>query len=161
MTKDGQPLEDIFHWEKNFLYFISNWIRQKVPVEVVKPSQFCCRHKVLKKLSSPPLCFGQTTANHHPTPHCGLTLIGDQKQTIIQAYTSPGKIAKASYTVKSHLTRPQTLTAVKVSKQQPPSPVLLTHKSELELSLDCLAKQALMASPLNFEGRKFKLTTNV
>ena len=29
---------------------------------------------------------------------------------------------KACYTVKSHLTRPQTLTAVKVSKQQPPQP---------------------------------------
>ena len=45
----------------------------------------------------------------------------------------------------------QTLTAVKVSKQQPPSPVLLTHKSELKLSLGCLAKQALTANPLNFE----------
>ena len=116
---------------------ISNWICQKVAEEIVKPSQFCCRHKVKKKLPSPPLCFGQTTANHHHTPHCGLTLIGDQKQT--------------SYTVKSHLTTPQTLTAVKVSKQQPPSPVLLTHNSELELSLGCLAKQALTASPLNFE----------
>ena len=124
---------------------------QKVPAEIVKTSQFCYRHKVKKKLLSPPLCFGQTTANHHPTPHCGFTLTGDQKQTIIQAYTSPGKIAKASYTGKSHLTRPQTLTAVKVSKQQPPSPVLLTHNSELELSLGCLAKQALTASPLNFE----------
>ena len=113
--------------------------------------------KVSKQQPFPPLCFGQTTANHHPTPHCGFTLIGDQKQTIIQAYTStsPGKIAKASYTVKSHLTRPQTLTAVKVSKQQPPppppSPVLLTHTSELELSLGCLAKQALTTSSLNFE----------
>ena len=29
---------------------------------------------------------------------------------------------KARYTVKSPLTRPQTLTAVKVSKQQPPQP---------------------------------------
>ena len=29
---------------------------------------------------------------------------------------------KACYTVKSHLTRPQTLTAVKVSKEQPPQP---------------------------------------
>ena len=84
----------------------------------MKTSQFCCGHKFKKTLLSPPLCFGQTTANHHPTPHCGLTLIGDQKQTIIQAYNSPGKIAKASYTVKSHLKRPQTLTAVKVSKQQ-------------------------------------------
>ena len=108
----------------------------------MKPSQFCCRHKVLKKLPSPPLCFGQTTANHHPTPHCGLTLIGAQRQTITQAYTSPGKIVKASYTVKFHLTRPQTLTAV--------SPVLLTHNSELELSLGCLAKLALTANPLNF-----------
>ena len=58
---------------------------------------------------------------------------------------------KACYSVKSDLTRPQTLTAVKVSKQQPPSPVLLTHNSELELSLGCLAKQALTASPLNFK----------
>ena len=127
-------------------------------MEIVKTSQYCCCHKVKKKLPFPPLCFGQTTANHQPTPQCGFTLIGDQKQTIIQAYTStsPGKIAKASYTVKSHLTRPQTLTAVKVSKQQPPpppppSPVLLTHTSELELSLGCLAKQALTASSLNFE----------
>ena len=76
---------------------------------------------IKKKLPSPPLCFGQTTANHHPTPHCGFTLIGNQKKTIIQAYTRPGKNAKASYSVKSHL-RPQTLTAVKVSKQQPPPP---------------------------------------
>ena len=78
--------------------------------------------KFKKKLPSPPLYFGQTTANHHPTPNCRFTLIGDQKQTIIQAYASPGKIAKASYSVKSHLTRPQTLIAVKVSKQQPPQP---------------------------------------
>ena len=34
-----------------------------------------------------------------------------------------GKLSmKACYTVKSHLTRPQTLTAVKVSKEQPPQP---------------------------------------
>ena len=62
---------------------LSNWICQKVPEEIVKPSQFCCRHKVKKKLPFPPPCFGQTTANHHPTPHCGLTLIGNQRQTII------------------------------------------------------------------------------
>ena len=64
-----------------------------------------------------------------------------------------GKLSmKACYTVKSHLTRPQTLTAVKVSKEQPPPcPVLLTHHSELALSLGCLAKQALTASPLHFE----------
>ena len=122
----------------------------------MKRSQFCCRHKVKEKLPSPPLYFGQTTANHPATPQYGFTLIGDQKQTIIQAYTSPGKIAKESYAVVSHLTRPQTLTAVKVSKQQPPppppaspSPVLLTHNSEL--SPGCLAKQALTASSLNFE----------
>ena len=65
-----------------------------------------------KSLPSPPLCFGHTTANHPPTAHCVFTLIGDQKQTIIQAHSSPGKIAKASYTsqiVKSHLMRPHIL----------------------------------------------------
>ena len=73
--------------------YISNWICQKVAAEIVKTSQFCCRHKLKEKLPSPPLCFGQTTANHPPTPQCGFTLIGDQKQTIIQAYTGAGKIA--------------------------------------------------------------------
>ena len=52
-----------------------------------------------KSLPSPPLCFGHTTANHPPTAHCWFTLFGDQKQTIIQAHSSAGKIAKASYTV--------------------------------------------------------------
>ena len=103
----------------------------------------------------PPLCFSQTTANHPPTAHCGFTLIGNQKQTIIQAYTRPGKTAKASYTVKTHLMELETLTAVKVSKQEPPLPCAFDRKLRLthpllELSLGCLAKQALTASPLNF-----------
>ena len=50
-------------------------------------------HKLKEKLPSPPLCFGHTTANHLPTAQCGLTLIGDQKQIIIQLYTGAGKIA--------------------------------------------------------------------
>ena len=70
-----------------------------------------------------PVLIAHTTANHPATAHCGLTLIGaDQRQTIIQAYTRPEKIAKASDTVNSHLMRPQTLTTVKVSTQPPPPP---------------------------------------
>ena len=46
-----------------------------------------------KRLSTPPLCFGRTTATHRPTAHYSLTLTGDQKQTYIQACTGPGKIA--------------------------------------------------------------------
>ena len=115
------------------LVHISNWICQKVPAEIVKTCKFCCRHKV-QMPPSPPLCFGHTTANHPPTAHCGFTLISDQKQTIIQAYTRLGKIAKASYTVKSHLTRSHTLTAVSLKAATPPSPspspMLLTHNSE-------------------------------
>ena len=98
----------------------------------------------------------QLPCNHPPTTHCGFTLIGDQNQTIIQAYTSPEKIAKASYTVKSHLTRPHTIFAVKVSKQQPSQPCAFdtqlraTHLL-LKLSLGCLEMQTLTASPLHFE----------
>ena len=40
---------------------------------------------------------------------------------------------------------------LKSKSSNPPSRVLLTHNSQLELSLGCLAKQALTASPLNFE----------
>ena len=98
---------------------ISKWIGQRVPAEIVKTTKFCCRHKVRKPPSSP-LCFGHTAANHPTTSHFGFTLIGDQRQTIIQAYTSPGNIAKASHTVQSHSTRPHTLTTVKVSKQLRP-----------------------------------------
>ena len=65
-----------------FSIYISNWICQKVPAEIVKTSKFCYRHKV-QEPPSPPLCFSHTTANHSPTAHCGFTLIGDQKQTFI------------------------------------------------------------------------------
>ena len=106
--------------------------------------------KLNKKVPSPPLCFGQTTANHHPTPHCGLTLIGDQKQTIIQAYTSPGKIAKASYTVKSHLTRPQTLTPVKVSKQQPRQPCAFDRQLRVRTVPGLFGKAGLDGKPPQF-----------
>ena len=68
------------------------------------------------------------------------------KAIIIQLYTGAGKIAnEGTLYCKISLNE---LTAVKVN---PPSPVLLTHNSELELSLGCLAKQALTASPLHFE----------
>ena len=131
--------------------YISNCISQKVPAEIVETTKLCCSHKV-QKPASPPLCFAHTTANHPATAHCGLTLIGDQKQTIMQAYTRPGKIAMASYTVNSHLTRPQT-------QRNHPQPcafdtqLRVTHPL-LELSLGCLAKQVLTASPLNFERSK-------
>ena len=68
---------------------ISDWICQNMPAEILKTSKFCCRHRV-QKPPCPPLCFGHTTANHQPTAHSGFILI-DQKQTIIQACTSPGK----------------------------------------------------------------------
>ena len=38
-----------------------------------------------KKPPTPPLCLGHRAANQPPTAHCGTTLTGDQKQTIIQA----------------------------------------------------------------------------
>ena len=77
----GSPIKCVkYAWE-----YISHWICQKVPAESVRTSQFCYRHKLQEKLPSPPLCFGQTTNNHLPTPQCGFTLIGDQKQTIIEA----------------------------------------------------------------------------
>ena len=103
---------------------MSKWICQKVATEIVKTSQFCYRHKLKEKLPSPPLCFGHTTANHLPTPQCGFTLIGDQKQIIIQLYTGAGKIANEGMLhCKISLNKAtQTLTAVKVSKQQLPQP---------------------------------------
>ena len=85
--------------------------------------------------------------------HWGFTLIGDQKQTIIHAHTSPGKIAKPSYTVNAILTRPHTLTAVRVSKQQTPQPrasdtqLRATHPL-LVLSLGCLEMRRAQAKTL-------------
>ena len=134
--------------------------------EIVKTGKFCSRHK-LEKLSLPTHVLWSQTANHPPTAHCGFTLIGDQKQTIIQAYTSPGKIAKASYTVRSHSTRSHTITAVKVSKQQPSQPCAFdtqlraTHPL-LELSLGCLEMQALTATmrPCSSENLNGHLLAN-
>ena len=122
--------------------------------EIVKTSQFCCRHKLKEKLPSPPLCFGQTTANHPPTPQCGFTLIGDQKQTIIHAYTGAGKIANEGMLhckiVKSYLTRPQTLTAVKVSKQQPPQPCAFDTQLRVRTVPGLLGKAGLDGKPPQF-----------
>ena len=61
--------------------YLTNWICQKVPAEMVKTSQFCCRDKVQKAT----LHLGLTVANQPPTAHCGTTVTGDQKQTINQA----------------------------------------------------------------------------
>ena len=58
---------------------------------------------------------------------------------------------KACYSVKSDLTRPQFLTAVKSQKQQPPQPCAFDTQLTVRTVPGLLAKQALMASPLNFE----------
>ena len=87
-----------------------------------------------KNLPTPPLCFSHTLANHPPTAHSGLTLIGDEKQTIIQAYTRPGKIPKPSCTVKSYSSRPHSLNAFKVSKQPSPSPLCFWHTTQSQPS---------------------------
>ena len=51
---------------------------------------------------------------------------------------------KACYTVKSHLTRPQTLTAVKVSKEQPPQPCAFDTPLRARLEL---GQKHLFATP--------------
>ena len=94
----------------------------------------------------------------HPL-HSGFTLIGDRKQTIIQAHTSPGKIAKASYTVDCNVSLNEAAYSNCIQSMEtttlPDSPVLLTQLSAtyllLELSLGCLEMQALTASTLQFE----------
>ena len=65
--------------------YISNWICQKVAAGIVKTSQFCCHHEVQKVTLPSPVLWSHSCPNHPPTAHCGFTLIGDQKQTIIQA----------------------------------------------------------------------------
>ena len=126
-----------------------------MPAEICQNNQIPLQSQSTKATLPTPVLIAHTTANHPATAHCGLTLIGDQKQTIIQAYTRAGKIAKASHTVNSDLMRPQTPTAVKASTQPPPQPcgfdtqVRVTHPL-LDQSLGCLAEQVLTASPLNF-----------
>ena len=124
--------------------------------EIVKTSQFCFRQPSTKAPPCPSLCSGHTTTNHPPTAHCGLTLMGDQKKTIIQAYTSPGKNPQGNLRCQIHLRRPHTLTAVKVSKRIATQPcdfdtqLRATHPL-LEPPLGSLEMQALTASPLHFE----------
>ena len=121
---------------------LQKWWKQATSAAVTK----------YKKPPSPPLCFGHTAANHPPTAHCGFTLIGDQKQTIIQAQTSPGKNCQGILHCKVSLNQVTYSNYSQSLKAAPlPSSVLLTHNSLLELFLGCLEKQALTASPLHFE----------
>ena len=57
---------------------------------------------------------------------------------------------KACYTVKSHLTRPQTLTAVKVSKQQPPQPCAFDTQLRARTVPGLFGKAGLDGKPLPF-----------
>ena len=57
---------------------------------------------------------------------------------------------KACYTVKSHLTRPQTLTAVKVSKQQPPQPCAFDTQLRARTVPGLFGKAGLDGKPLSF-----------
>ena len=74
-----------------------------MPTEILKTSKFCCRHKI-QKPPSPPLRFGNTTANHPPSAHCGFTLIGDQKQTLYHSglHQSRSKEGKKELENKVH-----------------------------------------------------------
>ena len=57
---------------------------------------------------------------------------------------------KAFYTVKSHLTRPQTLTAVKVSKQQPPQPCAFDTQLRARTVPGLIGKAGLDGKPPPF-----------
>ena len=57
---------------------------------------------------------------------------------------------KACYTVKSHLTRPQTLTAVKVSKQQPPQPCAFDTQLRARTVPGLFGKAGLDGKPFPF-----------
>lgn len=116
-----------------------------------QPNQ-CCSHKI-QKPASPTFCFAHTTSNQPPTAHRGLALIGDQYQTVIQPYTRPEKLVKASYTVNSHLTWPCT--------SNPPSPPFCyfhttqSHPPTVRTVPGVFHKAALTARPRNFGRSKW------
>ena len=57
---------------------------------------------------------------------------------------------KACYSVKSDLTRPQTLTAVKVSKQQPPQPCAFDTQLTVRTVPGLFGKAGLDGKPPQF-----------
>ena len=57
---------------------------------------------------------------------------------------------KACYSVKSDLTRPQTLTAVKVSKQQPPQPCAFDTQLRVRTVPGLFGKAGLDGKPPQF-----------
>ena len=65
--------------------------------QILLPSQ-------VQKPPSPPLRFGNTTANHPPSANCGFTLIGDQKQTLYHSglHQSRSKEGKKELENKVH-----------------------------------------------------------
>ena len=65
---------------------------------------------------------------------------------------------KACYTLKSHLTRPQTLTAVKVSKQQPPQPCAFDTQLRARTVPGLFGKAGLDGKPPPFWEAKMAWT---
>ena len=99
-TRFTQPGSENAILERNSQ--ISNWICQRCLQKFWKQANSAAVQ--VQKPPSPPLRFGNTTANHPPSANCGFTLIGDQKQTLYHSglHQSRSKEGKKELENKVH-----------------------------------------------------------
>ena len=76
-------------------WYISNWICQKVPAEMVKTSQFCCRHKIQKATHPTPGGLVTELPISHPLHTVAPLCLVIKSKLSIRPSLAQEKIAKA------------------------------------------------------------------